>query len=142
MKKLYPALAVGCISLSANNLMAAEYDDCLAKAMNDSEIAMCNNSETARIMRRIQSRYKALSSNKYFTSWNDKTLSAAQNFQSLFNQWVEYRDRYCSLLGYTFDQGKGTVGMVQTSQCLLDVTNRFASDVEAVISVYNKMAVN
>ena len=62
MKKLYTALAVGCISLYANNLMAAEYDDCLAKAMNDSEIAMCNNSETARIMRRIQSRYKALSS--------------------------------------------------------------------------------
>lgn len=142
MKKIYIALAVGCASWCCNTVMAAEYDDCLSRAINDSEIAMCNNSETARVMRRIQSRYKALSSNRYFTSWNDKTLSAAQNFQSLFNQWLEYRDRYCSLLGYTFDQGKGTVGMVQTSQCLLDVTNRFASDVEAVIAVYNKMAVN
>ena len=142
MKKTIFAIVCGVGLSIAPGARATEYEDCLEKANGDMDIAMCNNAETARLMRRLQSRYNALASNKYFSSWNDRTLSAAQNFQTLFKQWVDYRDKYCSLYGYTFSGGQGTIGMVQTSQCQLDVTNRFAKDIEAVISVYNKMAVN
>lgn len=143
MKKNWLALGTVAVGLSlANGVVAAEYDDCLAKATTDQDLVMCNDMESARLMRNLQKRYNAISTNKYFSSWDDKTLSAAQNFQLLFRQWVEYRDKYCSLYGFTFTQGEGTLGSVQQSQCMVDLTKRFAKDVESIISVYNKMAVN
>lgn len=143
MKKSWLVLSVAVATLSAVNVAKAdEYSDCMAKATIDQEIVMCNNAEAARLMRNLQKRYNAISSNKYFSSWDDKTLSAAQNFQLLFRQWVDYRDKYCSLYGFTFTQGQGTLGSVQESQCLIDLTKHFAKDVESVIDVYNKMAVN
>lgn len=143
MKKSLLAVCLLAGMAASENLRAADdYKTCMAQARGDSDIVECNNAETARVMRRLQSRYNALVRNKYFASWNDKTLTPAQNFQLLFRQWVDYRDKYCSLYGYTFSQNQGTISKVQTSQCLLDLTNRFSKDVESVISVYNDMAVN
>ena len=76
-----------------------------------------------------------------FTQWNDQTLSSSQNFQTLLKQWIDYRNKYCSLYSYTFSQGIGTITDVQKSQCMLDLTNRFASNVEAIVKIYNDMAV-
>lgn len=141
MKKVAGITFAAVLALSAAEARADQYQDCLAQAPGDLGITRCNNEETARVMRKLQSRYNSVSSNKYFSNWNDKTLSAAQNFQQLLRQWTDYRDKYCSLYGYTFSQGVGTLTDVQKSQCSLDLTNRFAQDIEAIINIYNDMAV-
>lgn len=141
MKKTAGIFILAAGILTGSVVQAGEYENCMAQAPGDSDITKCNNAETARVMRSLQSRYNSLASNKYFTQWNDKTLASSQNFQMLLRQWVDYRDKYCSLYGYTFSQGQGTITEVQKSQCMLDLTNRFAKDVEAIIRIYNDMAV-
>ncbi len=134
------ALVAG-ISLEHNVYAATAYEKCMSGAPGDFDIINCNNAEVSRVMRKIQTRYSSLTTNKYFTRWNDQTLSSSQNFQLLLQRWTEYRDKYCALYGYTFSQGIGTITNVQASQCRLDLTNRFAQDVEAIINIYNDMAV-
>lgn len=122
-------------------LASSDYDSCMNNAQGDFDIAKCNNDEVSREMRKIQSRLSSIMTNKYFTQWNDQTLSSSQNFQTLLKQWIDYRNKYCSLYSYTFSQGIGTITDVQKSQCMLDLTNRFASNVEAIVKIYNDMAV-
>lgn len=141
MKKMKFALFLIGGICSAQIAFADEYQDCMNTALSDNDMVACTDAETSRVMRKLQSRYNMVATNKYFISWNDKTLSAAQNFQLLFRQWVEYRDKYCSLYGYTFAKDQGTLSAVQKSQCLLDMTNRFSTDVDAIIKVYNNVAV-
>ena len=141
MKKVF-LTAAACGVLFAAGAKADEYQDCMSKAVSDMAIIECNDNETTRLVRNVQTRYSALSGNKYFSGWNDQTLSSAQNFQMLMKQWLDFRDKYCSLYGYTFSQGEGTLSRVQESQCLVDLTKRFAKDVESVIAVYNNIAVN
>ena len=122
-------------------LASSDYDSCMNNAQGDFDIAKCNNDEVSREMRKIQSRLSSIMTNKYFTQWNDQTLSSSQNFQTLLKQWIDYRNKYCSLYSYTFSQGIGTITDVQKSQCMLDLTNLFASNVEAIVKIYNDMAV-
>lgn len=138
---LITTLFLASMSVSASALAATTYDVCMANAQGDFDIAKCNNEEAAREMRKIQSRVSSLMTNKYFTQWNDQTLSSSQNFQSLLKQWVDYRNKYCSLYSYTFSQGIGTITDVQKSQCMLDLTNRFSQNIEAIVKIYNDMAV-
>lgn len=114
------------------------YDSCIA-ASNGSDIKMidCTNQETERYVKAIESKYETLASNEYFKAWNQGSGMFSGNFKTLFTQWSQYREKYCSLYGYSISTG-GTLRDLSMAECQLELAKRQNKDLEVILNNYKR----
>lgn len=63
----------------------------------------------------------SIAATSYFNNWN----SSRKDFTQLLDNWVEFRDKYCDLYGYTYTQDLGTISNLQRTKCQIDMNKRF-----------------
>jgi len=128
-------LAAVLLAVSAVEAKADLYQECLDKNyMSDTAMAGCGEDEAARVMVQIKKRMNSIAATAYFNNWN----TDRKDFNNLLDDWEKFRDKYCSLYGYTYTQGQGTISSLQTSSCKVDMNERFLTDVEAIVNIYKE----
>lgn len=137
MRKNIGCLVVAVAAVFASGAKADLYQECLDKHyMSDNEMAGCNEAEADRIMGEIRKRMNSIAATSYFNNWN----SSRKDFTQLLDNWVEFRDKYCDLYGYTYTQDLGTISNLQRTKCQIDMNKRFLDDVEAIVKIYQENA--
>ena len=133
MRRKIGSLAVVLLTVAAVNAQADIYEECLDKNyMSVTAMAGCGEDEAVRIMTQVRKRVNSIAATNYFNDWN----SNRKDLPQLMTDWETFRDKYCSLYGYTYTQGKGTISALQTAKCKIDMNKRFLDDVEAIINIY------
>ena len=118
MRKNIGCLVVAAAAVFASGAKADLYQECLD------------------IMGEIRKRMNSIAATSYFNNWN----SSRKDFTQLLDNWVEFRDKYCDLYGYTYTQDLGTISNLQRTKCQIDMNKRFLDDVEAIVKIYQENA--
>lgn len=142
LKKLSLALLCSCV-MAVNSASAQSfgdgsmsYDSCLEKADgSDQKMTSCTLIEANRILKIIEGKYESLANSPVFKTWNAGAGMFSGNFKDLYNTWLQYRDKYCSLYGYSLspDSNSGTLGELSGAECVLELTKRQNKDMDVVI---------
>ncbi len=103
-------------------LATPEYDACYQKAQNDDQVALCMKAETLRLMKSIQEAYINVSKHEQTASWNKGNGLISGNLKDMYDSWLNYRNKYCSLFTLASEHMFGTESFDQ-ERCLLNMTN-------------------
>lgn len=90
-------LVLSLCALSSTAWATKEYEDCINQVQNDDDVALCMKAETARVMKDIQEVYLNLSKHYLIEPWNNGVGLSKGNLKDMYDHWVAYRNRYCSL---------------------------------------------
>lgn len=142
LKKL--SLALLCSGILAINTASAQtfgdgsmtYDSCLEKADGSNQrMTSCTLIEANRILKIVESKYETLANNQLFKNWNQGAGMFSGNFKDLYNKWLQYRDKYCSLYGYSLspDAESGSISELSGAECVLELTKRQNKDMDVII---------
>lgn len=82
-----------------------EYTKCLEK--EDADEALCLDEELQRCTRAIKNLYKTLSEDKYVGQWNNGDGLKSGNYRDMFDSWIAYRNRMCSLSVWAYHSRYG-----------------------------------
>lgn len=117
------------------------YDTCLDKADgSDQKMASCTIIEANKILKSVQEKYETLANNQAFANWNAGSGMYSGNFKKLYNEWLQYRDSYCSLYGYSISPSpnQGAIGELSGAECVLELTKRQNKDMDVVIKNFQQ----
>lgn len=99
-----------------------EYDDCRLKAHDDDQLALCMKAETARLLKLIQEIYLNVSKHEQTAAWNKGNGLISGNLKDMYDHWIAYRNRYCSLFVVASEYSFGS-STYDKERCLLQLTN-------------------
>ena len=121
MKKILLTVALCIFSFSANALDTQEYDTCYKKAVDDDAIALCMKDQTKRVLKELQDIYTNISKHPDLEKWNNGNGLIKGNLKDMYNHWLNYRNRFCSLYKLA---SKNTFGSesFHYERCLLSIT--------------------
>lgn len=108
----------------------AKYTKCLEE---DGSKDKCLLAEFQRSSEKIKDLYRQLYSSKYTAAWNNGSDFGDGNYRDMFDSWVAYRNRLCSLSVYAY-QNFPTRPNLSKNQCL-QYLNR--EKLEALENIYN-----
>ena len=117
------------------------YDTCLDKADgSDLKMASCTIIEANKILKSVEEKYETLANNKAFANWNSGSGMYSGNFKKLYNEWLQYRDSYCSLDGYSLSPSpdQGSIAELSGAECVLELTKRQNKDMDVVIKNFQQ----
>lgn len=97
MLKKISAVMLMCFICTNVKAASPEYEQCYAKAQTDNEVALCLKAENTRMLRQIQQIYLNLTKNEITNKWNNGNGLVSGNLKDMYNSWLAYRNRYCSL---------------------------------------------
>jgi len=102
-------------------LATPEYDACYKKAETDEQVALCMRTETTRLLKKLQETYLDVSKHPDTASWNKGNALITGNLKDMYDHWLAYRNRYCSLFTKA---AKNTFGSEEfhKERCLLRLT--------------------
>jgi uncharacterized protein YecT (DUF1311 family) len=103
-------------------LATPEYDACYNKAQDDDQVALCMKAETLRLMKTIQEIYINVSKNEQTASWNKGNGLISGNLKDMYESWLNYRNKYCSLFTVASEHMFGSESF-DHERCLLNMTN-------------------
>ena len=142
------ALAVAAItffsvSAHAQSLVnsAASYEQCLDDAAgNNIKMTTCTVNETARIVKILEGKYEQMANSEQFKNWNRGAGMFNGNFKDLYSAWLQYRDKYCSLYGYSMsaDVDVGNIAQLAGAECILELTKRQNKDMDVILQNISK----
>jgi len=102
-------------------LAGPEYTECYNQANDDNQLALCMKAETARLLTEIQTIYLNISKNEQTAAWNNGNGLIKGNLKDLYDHWIAYRNRYCSLFVVASENTFGSSSYDQ-ERCLLNLT--------------------
>lgn len=91
----------------------AEYKDCRKNGSKN-----CIEEELQRTNKNIKNIYKTMLEDEYIGKWNNGPDLKEGNYRDLYDSWVAYRNRMCSLSTYAYEVGYGKNAM-PNNYCLL-----------------------
>ena len=109
-----------------------EYDACYEKAQDDDQVALCMKAETARLLKDIQEVYLNVSKNEQTAAWNNGNGLLKGNLKDMYNHWMAYRDKYCSLFTKASENTFGSESF-DFERCLLNMTEDHLELMRSVI---------
>ena len=130
LKKIFVLAAMCLICQTA--LATKEYDVCYQNAQTDDEVALCMKAETARLIKEIQEIYLTLSNHEQTKTWNNGNGLSSGNLKDMYNHWIAYRNRYCSLFQKASENVFGTQDF-HKERCLLNLTTDHRDLMRAVL---------
>lgn len=99
-----------------------EYDECYEKVKDDGDLALCMKAETARLLKVIQEIYVNVSKHEVTAPWNKGNGLISGNLKDMYDHWIAYRNRYCSLFVVASKETFGSSDY-DKERCLLQLTN-------------------
>lgn len=130
-KKLILTLVLSMLTVTAQ--ATPEYDKCYSAATDDDATATCMKEETARLMKEIQQKYLQISEMPLAQEWNNGDGLKKGNLRDMYNSWLAYRNRLCSLNKKLSVNGYGSEEFHYAS-CMLDMTKSHMEYIDAVIT--------
>lgn len=103
-------------------LAGKEYEACSEKVQDDNQLALCMKAETARILKSIQEIYLNLSKHNQTAPWNKGNGLVSGNLKDMYDHWIAYRNRFCSLFVVASENTFGSQSY-NKERCLLQLTN-------------------
>ncbi|MBR2299039.1 MAG: DUF1311 domain-containing protein [Alphaproteobacteria bacterium] len=98
-----------------------EYDACYKKAQTDDEVALCMKAESARLLKNIQDIYLNVANHPRTSVWNNGNALISGNLKDMYDYWMAYRNRYCSLFTKASEDMFGSENF-DKERCLLNLT--------------------
>lgn len=142
-KSFYSALMLFSVfafnqSAQAQSFMGTNmsYDQCLDAADGDNiKMTTCTVNEANRILKILENKYEQMANSEQFKNWNQGAGMFSGNFKELYNSWLQYRDKYCSLYGYSAspDEYQGTIAQLSGAECVLELTKRQNKDMDVIL---------
>jgi uncharacterized protein YecT (DUF1311 family) len=134
-KKTFLALAVAAIVAPA---LAEEYDDCMLKAgkIGDSAMAVCMNDQTKRVMQDIKAVYEDAAKDGKLAKWSGGTGMQSGSLRSMFETWLNYRNKYCSFYTTGYSEYLGGTDY-NNAECLMEQTKLHLIDIKKVVVISN-----
>lgn len=120
MKRFFAVVSTLCLTAFCAHA-DQEYDNCVAQAYDDDAIALCMKANTARLMKKIQEDYIFLSEDPISKEWNKGNGLKSGNLRDMYNSWLAYRNRYCSLYMAANVNGYGSDNYHREA-CILEMT--------------------
>ena len=126
------------VSASAQSFAntTSSYDQCLEAAAGDNiKMTTCTVNESARILKILEEKYDQMANSAEFKNWNQGAGMFSGNFKQLYNNWLQYRDKYCSLYGYSMspDAEPGNIAQLTGAECILELTKRQNKDMDVIL---------
>ncbi len=130
IKKIFTLLALVTAATAAH--ATPEYDACYQKAADDNAVALCMKAENTRLLKEVQQIYLNLSKLEDIKKWNNGNGLLSGNLKDMYNSWLAYRNRYCSLYVVA---SKNTFGSssFDRERCLLSFTNEHLELIKTII---------
>ena len=116
------------------------YDQCMEQANGNSiQMTSCIVNESDRILKLLEAKYDKMANDEQFKGWNNGAGMFNGNFKELFSSWLQYRDKYCSLYGYSTspDAEPGTIAQLSGAECILELTKRQYKDMDVITQNMN-----
>ena len=132
MKKIILPLVLCLMSFNAQALDTSAYDDCYNSARDDNGVALCMRAQTTRVLKEIQEIYQNIANHPDLKPWNNGNGLTSGNLKDMYNHWINYRKRYCTLYKVA---SKGTFGSEEFhhEKCLLTLTQDHYDNMLAAI---------
>lgn len=121
-------------SINSNN--ASSYDRCMEIADGDNiKMTNCIVEESDRMLKILEKKYQQMANSKQYQNWHQGAGMFSGNFKELFSSWLEYRDKYCSLYGYSVspDVEQGNIAQLTGAECVLELTKRQNKDMDVIL---------
>lgn len=99
-----------------------EYEACYRKAKDDDQIALCMKAETARVLKDIQEIYLNVAKHEKTSEWNNGNGVIRGNLKDMYDHFIAYRNRYCSLYEVASADTFGSSSFHKES-CMLELTS-------------------
>ena len=90
-----------------------EYENC----MKEKDTSKCLEEELKRSTKYIKDLYKTASEDEMVGKWNNGPDLHNGNYRDMYDSWIAYRNRMCSLSVWAYRKGYGYQGITQT-ECL------------------------
>lgn len=100
-----------------------EYNACRQKGQPKSE---CLSAELERTTRRVKDLYSSLLHDENVGKWNNGPNLQNGNYRDMFDSWIAYRNRMCSLSDWAYKYAK-IQPKVGVNECVLFLTKEHAS---------------
>lgn len=120
MTKYFLILLTILLSFQAN--AGQEFEACKAKATDDTQIGLCMKAETTRLLKETQEIYLNMSKNELGAKWNKGNGLVKGNLKDMYDSWLAYRNRFCSLFEAVSVENVGS-RTYNHERCLLNLTN-------------------
>lgn len=90
-----------------------DYHTCMTKQQND----VCIAEELQRSTRTIKNFYNTMVEDEFIGKWNNGPDLKNGNYRDMYDSWIAYRNRMCSLSVWAYEKGYGK-NAISLNQCL------------------------
>lgn len=90
-----------------------EYSECMTKKQNEE----CITEELKRSTQTIKNLYKTMVEDEFIGKWNNGPDLKNGNYRDMYDSWIAYRNRMCSLSVWAYEKGYGK-NALSLNQCL------------------------
>lgn len=119
-------------AVAADDFITDEHDAKYEQCLKEDLYTKCLMSEYQRSTEEIKELYKKLSTSEYTAAWNNGSDLSNGNYRDMFDSWIAYRNRLCSLSVYAYKNYPARSQLLQ-NQCL-QYLNR--EKLEALTNLY------
>ena len=121
--------------LSINLFRITEHDDAFNKCMEDNKnTKTCWSEENNRTIEQIKELYKNLMADEHVGKWNNGPNLKSGNYRDMFDSWIAYRNRLCSLAAYAYKQSS-VRGKISLQGCVLYLNKEHAQRLQNTLEM-------
>ncbi len=121
-----------CSAAFSAHAASPEYENCYKAARTDNEVALCMKAENTRSLKDIQQVYLNLANHEKTKAWNNGNGLASGNLKDMYNSWLAYRNRFCSLYQKASEETFGDNDF-NRAKCLFEFNNEHLELMKSVI---------
>ena len=111
----------------------AEFTKCLSNKKPPKE---CWDAENDRATKRIKDLYKTLSKDEHVGQWNNGPDLQSGNYRDMFDSWIAYRNRICSLAAFAY-QKSDAKHKISLNGCVLFLNKEHVEILESLLVMAN-----
>lgn len=137
MNKKFGGCCMAVSLLFSVAVQAAEVDDCINNSnSSDEAYSRCWLDEAKRLNTEIKNKYEQLASNKLAAEWNKGNGMFKGNLKDMYDSWVAYRNRFCSLSGVAGHYETSESKAFHQSLCLVNLSKKHNQELDGLLSTF------
>ncbi len=121
------------VTLFRINEHDAEFTTCLSDKKPAKE---CWDAENDRATKRLKDLYKTLSTDEHVGQWNNGPDLKSGNYRDMFDSWIAYRNRICSLAAFAYRQSDAK-HKISLNGCVLFLNKEHVEILESLLVMAN-----
>ncbi len=143
MNKKLGACCLSVMLAFSASVRADVVDDCINNSdKSDEAYSRCWLDEAKRLSAEIKDKYEQLAANKLASEWNKGNGMFKGNLKDMYDSWVAYRNRFCSLSGVAGHYETGESKAFHQSLCLMDLSKKHNQELSGLLSTFASQMIN